>query len=193
MGGGPPREGHGLVAARPIVCALGNANRLVIELGLCPSRTEFRRPSRDPCEDVAVHRVVRLVTVADAAEPVDAGDISVSARHEAVLEDGSRVLLLDGRGWTESLRGPAAHEVDDLWAVTQKQDIVETARVVVGPDEPYGELSQEDMAAGHWETLAETLHAQGVSADAGALRRLPHDVELSDALLARLGGRAEPG
>ncbi len=31
-----------------------------------------------------------------------AGQMSVSARHEAVLADGRHVLLLDGRGWTSS-------------------------------------------------------------------------------------------
>ena len=135
-----------------------------------------------------MQRVVRLVTVAEVAEPVEARDIAVSARHEAVLEDGSRVLLLDGRGWTESLRGPGAYEVDDLWALTQERQVVETARTVVGPDEPFGGRTQEDMEAGHWETLAETLRAHGVAVDAGELRGLPHDVELSDRLRARLGG-----
>jgi hypothetical protein len=134
-----------------------------------------------------MRRVVRLVTLADAGEDVDAHTISVSARHEAVLEDGSRVLLLDDRGWTESLRGPGADAIDDLWAVTPEHDIVETTRVVVGPDEPYGGRTQEDMETGHWNTLAENLHAHGVVVDASELRQLPHDVVLSDRLLARLG------
>lgn len=131
-------------------------------------------------------RVVRLVTVADVAEPVEARDFSVSARHEAVLDDGRRVPLLDGRGWTESLRGAGASEVDDLWSLTQERHVVETARMVVGPDEAFGGLTQEDMAIGHWATLAETLRANGVSADPDELRQLPHDVVLSDELRARL-------
>ena len=161
-----------------------------------------------------MQRVVRLVTRADVREdgdvggtavsvPVDArgwaeaprdpgGDvdprrISVSARHEAVLEDGSRLLLLDDRGWTEELRGAGAEGIDDLWAITPERDIVETARMVVGPDEPFGGRSQDDMAADHWNALAETLREQGVVLDAGELRQLPHDVELSDRLRARLG------
>ena len=56
----------------------------------------------------------------------------MSARHEAVLDDGRRLLLLDDRGWTEALRGAGANEIDDLWALTSERDIVETARVVVG-------------------------------------------------------------
>jgi hypothetical protein len=134
-----------------------------------------------------MHRVVRLVTLADAREDVDAGCISVSARHEAVLEDGSRLLLLDDRGWTEALRGAGANGIDDLWVLTPERDIVETARVVVGPDEPYGGRSQDDMETDHWNALAENLRAHGVVVDAGELRQLPHDVVLSDRLLARLG------
>ena len=133
--------------------------------------------------------VVRLVTIADVREDVDARRISVSARHEAVMEDGSRLLLLDDRGWTEELRGAGANEVDDLWALTPERDIVETARMVVGPDEPDGGRTQNDMEAGHWNALAETLRAHGVVVDAGELRQLPHDVVLSDRLRARLAQR----
>jgi hypothetical protein len=139
-----------------------------------------------------MHRVTRLVTVADVGEQVDARSISVSARHEAVLEDGSRLLLLDGRGWAEGLRGAGADEIDDLWAHTREPHIVETARVVVGPDEPFGGRSAEDMAIDHWNALADRLRSHGVVVDAGALRRLPHDVVLSDRLRARIapGGGA---
>jgi hypothetical protein len=135
-----------------------------------------------------MHRVVRLVTRADVREDVDPRRISVSARHEAVLEDGSRLLLLDDRGWTEELRGAGANEIDDLWALTVERDIVETARVVVGPDEPFGGRPQDDMETDHWNTLAENLRDHGVVVvDADELRRLPHDVVLSDRLRARLG------
>ena len=102
------------------------------------------------------------------------------------MEDGSRVLLLDDRGWTEELRGAGANEVEDLWALTPEPDIVETARVVVGPDEPYGARSPEDMETDHWNALAETLRAHGVVVEGSRLRQLPHDVVLSDRLLARL-------
>jgi hypothetical protein len=159
-----------------------------------------------------MQRVVRLVTLADVHEhaeigrgplspddrgwtaaPLDAGDdvdhrsISVSARLDAVLEDGRRLLLLDDRGWTEALRGAGADRIDDLWAVTSERDIVETARVVVGPDEAFGARSRDDMESDHWNALAETLRVHGVVVDAGELRQLPHDVVLSDRLRARLG------
>ena len=161
-----------------------------------------------------MHRVVRLVTRADVREDGDVGStavsapvdargwtegprgggrdvdprrISVSARHEAVLEDGSRLLLLDDRGWTEELRGAGAEGIDDLWALTPERDIVETARMVVGPDEPFGGRTQDDMETDHWNALAGILLAQGVVVDAGELRQLPHEVELSDRLRERLG------
>lgn len=42
----------------------------------------------------------------DAEDEVpEARQISVLTRHEAVLEDGRRVLLMDDRGWSES--GPS--------------------------------------------------------------------------------------
>jgi hypothetical protein len=128
-----------------------------------------------------VGAVTRLVTFVEANEDVvDDRRMSLSARHEAVLVDGRRVLLLDDRGWTES--GPP-----DIWATTSVEEIVETARVVVGPDEPFGGRSQEDMEADHWAYLSGILYRQGVVAEAGELRRLPHDVVLGNRLRTRLG------
>ncbi|WP_221935283.1 hypothetical protein [Janibacter cremeus] len=65
----------------------------------------------------------------------------------AVLADGHRVTLLDDRGW--SCGG------DDIWRRTSVEEIQETARVVVGPDEAYGRHSQADIAADHWVDLAD--------------------------------------
>jgi hypothetical protein len=134
-------------------------------------------------------RPVRLVTLVDVGDDADPRRLSVSARHEALLDDGRRVLLLDDRGWSETLGGSGAHEVTDVWAVTPEKDIAETARVVVGPDEPYGERSQADMETDHWNALTATLRAHGVAVDAGVLRRIPHDVVLTESLRRRLGRR----
>ena len=127
--------------------------------------------------------VVRLETIADLQRAENARDMSVSARLEAVLADGRRIVLLDGRGWTASLRGSGV----DVWATTSEVEIAETASAVVGPDEAHGGRSQGEMDAGHWTTLAETLRAQGVDVTGDDLRRLPHDVVLSERLRARLG------
>ena len=129
--------------------------------------------------------VVRIVTLTDIQEHPDARTISVSARQEAVLDDGGRLLLLDDRGWSSSLRGAGADELD-IWAGMSEHEIAETTRVVVGPDEPFGGRSQADMETDHWNALAEKLRAQGVAVDGSELMQLPHDVVLSDRLLAFL-------
>src|SRR5947209_2686790 len=117
--------------------------------------------------------VTRLLTFVDIDDR-DARGLSVSALHQAVLDDGRQVVLSDDRGWTSS-RGAAAAPV---------ADIVETARVVVGPDEPFGDRSRTDMEVGYWEALVRTLREEGVVADAAKLRALPHDVELSARVVA---------
>jgi hypothetical protein len=118
----------------------------------------------------------RLVTFVDVENQM-ADTVSVSARHEAELVDGSRVLLLNDRG-SGSSQG---------WAATSVDEIQETTRVVVGPDEPFDDRSQEDMEADHWMFLHQISLRQGVAVDKAELRRLPHDVVLSQQVLARIG------
>lgn len=125
--------------------------------------------------------VTRLVTFADIDDVNDTGHVSVSARHEAELADGSRVLLLDDRGWGSS----------QVWAAESVEGIQEATRMVVGPDEPFDGLSQEDMATDHWDSLQQILRRQGVVIDAAELRQLPHDIVLSQRLLARLGANPD--
>lgn len=124
--------------------------------------------------------MTRLVTFVDIDDTAaSARRMSVSARHEAALADGRHVLLLNDRGWSSF--GPP-----DVWALTSVTDIVATARVVVGPDEPTDGHSHDDMEAGHWAHLAETLRQHGVTVDAHQLQQQPHDVVLSQRLLARV-------
>jgi hypothetical protein len=145
--------------------------------------------------------VTRLVTFVDLADGVgDTRQTSFSARHEAVLSDGQRVLLLDDRGWTWSSlinvqaaasdRDSTPEQQPDIWATTSVEDIEQTARVVVGPDEPFEGSSQEDAEQGHWAYLSNVLRQHGVVVEASDLRRLPHDVVLSERLLARVGRSA---
>jgi hypothetical protein len=131
--------------------------------------------------------VSRLVTVADLRESSDPREMSVATRHEAVLDDGRRVILLDDRGWTSALRGAGVDEKTDAWRFATEREISETARVVVGPDEPFGDRTQADMERDHWRRLAETLGADGVVVGVDELRRIPHDVVLGERLRARLG------
>lgn len=147
--------------------------------------------------------VTRLVTFVDLAEEVgDTRQMSFSARHEAVLVDGRRVLLLDDRGWSwsplltafqpgdASDRDSPREQQPDIWATTSVEDIEQEARMVVGPDEPSDGFSQEDEEQGHWAHLSDVLRQHGVVVDARDLRRRPHDVVLSGRLLARLGRSA---
>ncbi|MDR8413729.1 hypothetical protein MTP10_33975 [Nonomuraea sp. 3-1Str] len=126
--------------------------------------------------------VTRLVTFVDVDDQA-ADTISVSARHEAELVDGTRVLLLNDRGWGSS----------QGWAATSAAEIQETTRAVVGPDEPFDGRSQEAMEADHWDALQQIAQRHGVVVDAAALRRLPHDVVLSQQVLARIGGNPDTG
>jgi hypothetical protein len=127
--------------------------------------------------------------------------MSVSARHEAVLADGRRVMLLDDRGWSEQLsvvwddetsrQERALVQPPGIWAYETVQQMERTARDVVGPDEPFEGRTQTDMEASHWDSLARVLQREGVEVDAAELRGLPHDVELSDRVLARIGPRQQ--
>lgn len=131
--------------------------------------------------------MARLVTFVEVDDTVaDPRRLSVSARHEAVLTNGDRVLLLADRGWSAS--GPV-----NIWAVTSVEEIRDTARMVVGPDEPFGSRSQKDMEADHWASLAAVLRRQGVDVDVLALGRLPHDVVLGQQLLERIGPQPTDG
>lgn len=146
------------------------------------------------CDNERVTAVARLVTVVDVRDGnSDARTMSVSARHEAELRDGRRVLLLDGRGWTAELMqrrlpdGAVVQEdVSDIWAVTSVEEIEQSARTVVGPDEPFAGYTREEVEDGHWAHLSDVLRQDGVVVDAKELRQLPHDVTLSERLLARL-------
>lgn len=109
----------------------------------------------------------------------DPRHMSFSALHLAVLDDSRRLTLLDDRGWGAS--GPP-----DIWDRTSVEDIEAEARMVVGPDGPYGDRSEADMAGEHWAALAGFLRRQGVLADPQELSRLPHKVELSERLRTRL-------
>lgn len=74
----------------------------------------------------------------------------------------------------------------DIWRRTSVEEIEADARMVVGPGEPYGSHSQADVEADHWAGLAGILRRQGVLIDAEQVSRLPHDVELSQRLRARI-------
>jgi hypothetical protein len=144
----------------------------------------------------AVTRLLTLVDVDDADDDgPDSHRMSVRARHEAVLEDGRRVVLVDDRGWSGTVgvvsdgdAPPSAEDVGSLsaWAHETVESMERTARDVVGPDEPPEGRSWAEEEAGHWDALAGILRVEGVEVSGAELMALPHDVELSDRVLARL-------
>jgi hypothetical protein len=153
----------------------------------------------------AVTRLLTYIDINDEDDDSpDARRMSVSARHEAVLADGRRVVLLADRGWSgevvvawhdePSEQDRRDFELSGIWASETVEGMKREARVVVGPDEPFDGRTQAEMEADHWDALAQTLQQQGVAVEAGELKVLPHDVELSDRVVARIGrGRAETG
>jgi hypothetical protein len=130
------------------------------------------------CHDVAMAAVVRLETALDLDLRGYGGprQVAVLATHSAVLDDGRRITLLDDRGWGTTGR----------WEMVSIEEIEDTARTVVGPDEPAEGQTHEEVAAVHWAYLAGVLRRHGSDADVGTLRSLPHDVVLSERLRARL-------
>ncbi len=126
----------------------------------------------------------RLITSIDINEAAGAEfnndhRSSISALHELELADGRRLTLLDDRGWSTS--GPS-----DIWSYESLGGLAQTARMVVGPDEPPEGRSYEEEAALHWAYLAGIAQEHGVSIEAGELAALPHDLDVSPAIRARL-------
>lgn len=129
-----------------------------------------------PAPETAEPGVAARRTGASVDDPCE---MSFSTLHQAVLQDGRRVTLLDDRGW--AVHGPA-----DIWQQTSVEEIEADARTVVGPDEPYGSHSRTEMESDHWAYLTGILREQGVLVDSEELSRLPHHVELSERLQARI-------
>lgn len=137
--------------------------------------------------------IARLVTFVDIADETRPSQLSFSARHDALLADGRRIVLLDDRGWSQSricafsdTESAVPERPSSPWDGVTREDIEKTARTVVGPDSAYAEYTQAEMDEGHWSYLSAALEEEGVHVGATDLRALPHEVELSDRLLARL-------
>jgi len=135
-----------------------------------------------------VHKATRLLTSIEIDEPAttprDADhEMSLSAVLELELASGRRVTLLDDRGWSSS--GPS-----NIWAYTSLTDLADTARTVVGPDEPHDGEPDEDAEQGYWAQMAANARAQGVHIDPGDLAALPHDVDISRDIRARVARAA---
>ena len=64
--------------------------------------------------------------------------------------------------------------------------MLETARVVVGPDEPGDGQSRAEAESQYWEYIADLLRVQGIEVRQVDLAAVPHDVVLTDAVRANI-------
>jgi len=135
-----------------------------------------------------VRRLITSIDIDETAGPESNNDrrLSITALHELELSGGRRVTLLNDRGWAAS--GPSG-----IWSYESVETLTQTARTVVGPDEPFDGRSYEEGAALHWTYLAGIAQGQGVPVEAGELAALPHDVDISVQIRARLTGIPSPG
>lgn len=115
---------------------------------------------------------MRLVTVADANDR-RAGEVNIRAVVTLELDGGGRVPLLIDRGWGTNER----------WEDVDLVEVIETTRVVVGPDEPFDDRTPEDMEAIYWVDLERAAQERGVRITVSDLASLRHDVECTERLL----------
>lgn len=104
---------------------------------------------------------------------------SVDLRHVARLDDGQEVPLLDDRGFTGTFVGGRS---DPSTHVGTREQIELDARTCVGPDEPVGLETSEQMVTSHYAFLAKRLRAAGVRTTVEELNGLSHDVVLDERL-----------
>lgn len=137
-------------------------------------------------------RLVTSITIDHVGEArlheagIDIGrQLTITAVLQVELTDGRRVVLLDDRGWAAG--GPG-----DIWSYETFETMAQTARTVVGPDEPPEGRSFEEETALHWAALADIAKEQGVSITADELAGLRQDVEASADIHTRLAARGQP-
>ncbi|WP_374928234.1 hypothetical protein [Kytococcus sedentarius] len=120
-------------------------------------------------------RVLERLVVTVASDPGPDGTAGCSCHLWAEVS-GGRVLLLDDRGW-----GTTA-----AWSEVTEEGIVKDSLVVTGPDEPWGDMTQDDATAFHFADLARRAAHRGLTVTATELEDLPIEVELSEELRSRL-------
>ena len=125
--------------------------------------------------------VARFVSTAELAEGSNSQGVSTSVLLEAELDNGQSIVVLDDRGWSSN----------QPWDQAQPEQIRETARTVVGPDEPRDEQTMGEAIAAYWDYLRKIVAEQGITISSAELQALPHEVVLSERVLERLDGRAD--
>jgi hypothetical protein len=160
----------------------------------------FAHGVRESVRMASVSHLLTTVDLSDRHDPgPDAREMWVDARLHAVLDSGRRTLLLGDRGWggavgwywteepSEEERRRVEREAPGIWADVTAEQLENEARMVVGPEGAYGEVTDEESARLHWEALAKHLRARRIEITGEELAALRHDVELSERVLARIG------
>jgi hypothetical protein len=121
----------------------------------------------------AVERLVTFVDINDARDRgPDAETMSVQAHHVALLDDGREVLLIGDRGWTSRIPAGLSRDHESI------RDLRDTAMKAV-------------WEAGQPEHVAAVLRTEGVAIDPDAVHRIPHEIEISDRVIARVPQRPD--
>lgn len=120
---------------------------------------------------------MELVTVVRVTDPTSRR-VGVDCWLFLELDDGERLPLLTDRGWGSN----------QPWEQTDLKSMGPDALMVVGPDAPFGDLDEDDMARGHWAHLESTARRGGFRITAEQLSALPHRVEFTEDVIARVRG-----
>ena len=89
-------------------------------------------------------------------------------------------------------RAPPGPPVDP-WSFETENGVKGDALVVVGPDEPFDDtVTFDDMDRDYWQFVADHLAEHGITVEPATLRELPHDVELTARLRARIAAAPPP-
>ncbi|WP_114905904.1 hypothetical protein [Ornithinimicrobium murale] len=120
---------------------------------------------------------MELVTRVDVGDPRRTR-VDAKCLLSIELDDGERVPLLTDRGW-----GSTA-----LWTETSMEEMEADALTVVGPDAPFDDHTEEEMARGYWKTLEREARDRNLAITAEELAGLPHHVEFTEEVFTRVDG-----
>lgn len=131
-----------------------------------------------PADEVEVvtggpFRVVGLGAICDLEQTsADRRTVSFSVSEYALLDDGRRVTIRDGLGFTYGW-GPGVETTSPAWAADTLESITQDVLNIVLPD-------PEDGEDHPWAWLAELARERGIDVTADDLRGLPYEVHLTD-------------
>jgi hypothetical protein len=156
-------------------------NRWVTVVGLLARCDLHRRSAARPHDAEPLPQPPGWSPYLDQERTLDDASASFDVAEFAIVDDGTRVLLHEERGFTLG-GGPGRDPWSGLTAEILERDVLTT----VLPDD-------DDTDDEHpYEWLADLCRRHGLDATADDLRRLPYVVELSDQVRRRLALQSAP-